>query len=394
MSLSDRSRIRLCFLGVALVFVVLNNAFLFMFREMQGITAGMEANLRVLNSLSVIELGMWEPILAERTAGAASTGAGDQARRALAPALKNLRGLIYQDLCLQEELRDLERAIEGAGTGQGWGIEGASETAGFARTARVSSKLAGIRLSKQMALAGLAASVSEVERRTLHAAIGGLLGLLGMLVGCDFLIARELRRRELELIRANDRLRKLAATDPLTGLSNRGHFEEALALLSKHCRDRLEPLSMVLLDLDDFKQYNDSHGHPAGDEALRISARIIRDNVRDRDLAFRLGGEEFGVLLPDTEEAAAYRLAERLRVKFAECPWPKRQVHASFGVAQLEANAVRTNQLLKDADRALYASKNRGRNRVMASSELPPPEPSGDGLLPLMPGRSLMPAPR
>ena len=392
MSLSDRSRIRLCFLGVALVLLVLNNVFLFDFREMQGVTAGMEANLQVLNSLSLIELRMREPARAGRVGELGSTAAEDEARVVLSPVLKNLRSLSYQNLPLEEELRDLERAIEGTGAGQGWGNEEVSENSGFGRTTTVSSVLARIRLSRQNELAGLAASVSDVEGRTLNAAIGGLLGLLLMLVGCDFLIARELRRRERDLIRANDQLRKLASTDPLTGLNNRGHFEEALAVLSERCRDRLEPLSIVLLDLDQFKQYNDSHGHPAGDEALRIGARIIRDNVRDRDLPFRLGGEEFAVLLPDTEETAAYRLAERLRGKFAEFPWPKRQVHASFGVAELEANTVRTNQLLKDADRALYVSKHRGRNLVTASSELPPPEPSGEGLVPLMPGRSLRPA--
>jgi diguanylate cyclase (GGDEF)-like protein len=166
-------------------------------------------------------------------------------------------------------------------------------------------------------------------------------------------------------------VQRQAVTDELTGLANRRRFLAQMDAEVARSRRSGSPLAIVLADLDDFKQVNDKHGHEAGDRTLRAFADILRAAVRDVDLPVRLGGEEFAVLLPDTDLLGGANLAERLRVTLerhqidggASPIW----VTASFGVSCYPL-AASAEELLVDADRRLYDAKRRGKNRVEVSA--------------------------
>lgn len=175
---------------------------------------------------------------------------------------------------------------------------------------------------------------------------------------------RRLEERERALLQANWQLRVEATTDDLTGLKNRRYFREAAEKLFAFSIRRGLPLSVVMVDLDRFKSYNDSHGHPAGDDLLRAVASILRQNIRREDDVARYGGEEFVLLLPDTDVHGALELSERLRLAVAHDRRPLQPVTASFGVATRTASTVGSPRLIEEADRALYHSKACGRNRV------------------------------
>jgi diguanylate cyclase (GGDEF)-like protein len=162
-----------------------------------------------------------------------------------------------------------------------------------------------------------------------------------------------------------------AVTDELTGLANRRRFMEVVELELKRAERFQSPLGLLLVDLDDFKNVNDRFGHGTGDEVLRALSDVFRESLRDVDLAARLGGEEFAVLLPETDYSGAAGVAERLRASLAslELETPDREqfgVTASFGVAVYpEAQSV--DELLRTADAALYRAKAEGKNRVALS---------------------------
>jgi diguanylate cyclase (GGDEF)-like protein/PAS domain S-box-containing protein len=168
--------------------------------------------------------------------------------------------------------------------------------------------------------------------------------------------------------RMEEELRRLATTDALTGVANRGHFMERAAAELQRARRYGRPLAVVMLDIDHFKQINDQHGHSAGDEAIRQATAVCRAMVRQQDLVGRLGGEEFGILLPETGLEAALHLAQRLCERIAAVQVPLAahcalHMTASFGVAQWQ-DGDGADELLGHADRALYAAKHAGRNRV------------------------------
>lgn len=184
---------------------------------------------------------------------------------------------------------------------------------------------------------------------------------------------RELERTLARLHAANEVIEKLARTDPLTLLANRRGLEEAIA----HERDRAErtgePLSVVALDLDLFKRVNDTWGHAVGDRLLAAVGGTLREGVRPYDVAARVGGEEFLLVLPATHRDRAFDVAGRLRAQIAQLVvegLPER-VTASAGVAEL-ARGETTEALLARADAALYEAKRLGRNRVVVA---PPTEP-------------------
>lgn len=176
--------------------------------------------------------------------------------------------------------------------------------------------------------------------------------------------AMQLEDLHLALERQNSLLAKRASTDGLTGLSNRRHFDESLASALSYAERHRGPLSLVLLDTDHFKAYNDAFGHQAGDQVLRAVAETLRSHSRSHEVVARYGGEEFAVILPETDAADARRIAERLRSAIANRGWKHRAVTASFGVATAIPPYPDAARLVERADRALYHAKARGRDRV------------------------------
>ena len=175
--------------------------------------------------------------------------------------------------------------------------------------------------------------------------------------------------QQLEL--TNARLRTLSVTDDLTGLNNRFSFEEEFRVAFESARQTDSSLSLLLLDADHFKSYNDEFGHPAGDDALRMIAGYLKESMRSTDFIARIGGEEFVILLPETDGKCAAVLAERCRKMLESCSCPKRPITVSIGISTLDERHIDTGMLICEADRALYHSKATGRNRVSHASELP-----------------------
>jgi diguanylate cyclase (GGDEF)-like protein len=174
----------------------------------------------------------------------------------------------------------------------------------------------------------------------------------------------------LDNARLHDIVQRQAMTDDLTGLVNRRRFIQALDAEIERARQFGSALAIVLADLDNFKQINDEFGHPGGDVVLRAFADLIRSHVRDVDVSGRIGGEEFAILLPDTDRPGAARVAERMRRSLNAVPIsvaPDATVHVacSFGVAEL-APGQTGDDVLRAADAALYRAKDEGKNRVVA----------------------------
>lgn len=188
-------------------------------------------------------------------------------------------------------------------------------------------------------------------------------------------------RTQIRRKRYNEELRssvaqtiEMAVTDGLTGLHNRRYLDSHLATLFDRAGARGRPLSLMITDIDRFKPINDTHGHAAGDEVLRDFARRLRKNVRGIDLACRFGGEEFVVVMPDTEPHIAAKVAERIRHEIESQPFAigggtqTVQVTVSIGVASMIPGKDSVDTLVKRADAALYEAKNGGRNRVVAKA--------------------------
>jgi diguanylate cyclase (GGDEF)-like protein len=166
-----------------------------------------------------------------------------------------------------------------------------------------------------------------------------------------------------------------AATDALTGLPNARSCRDSLKRMVAYAGRTLTPLTAILLDLDHFKQINDRFGHGAGDDALAATGDALTNVLRASDFAGRYGGEEFLLLLPDTDRDGGLEAAEKVRAAIAslEVSQVEAAITASLGVASYPSDAVDGDALLRMADRALYAAKGAGRDRV----ELAMPEPEG-----------------
>lgn len=175
---------------------------------------------------------------------------------------------------------------------------------------------------------------------------------------------------QLELEEANTKLRSMAVTDGLTGVKNRSAFNSKLAEEYDRAVRYRHPLSVVLMDVDYFKLFNDAFGHPAGDEVLKGVASTLRDTARTMDFVARYGGEEFVVILPDTDYSGAMVVAERFRRAIANGIWEKRAITISVGVATLSETTENAETLVQEADNALYLSKKAGRNRVSYGSRI------------------------
>jgi diguanylate cyclase (GGDEF)-like protein len=165
-------------------------------------------------------------------------------------------------------------------------------------------------------------------------------------------------------------LRTLASHDSLTGALNRGAFEQRLEAELARARRTGAPLSLVIFDVDHFKAINDSFGHAAGDAALRGIGDVVASGMRRSDVFGRLGGEEFGLLLPDTDANGAATAADKLRLRLSAPSAGRRALTVSFGVAEAGHAAVEARVMLAAADRAMYAAKRAGRDRVVRSDQL------------------------
>ncbi|MBU6297445.1 MAG: PleD family two-component system response regulator [Alphaproteobacteria bacterium] len=222
--------------------------------------------------------------------------------------------------------------------------------------------------------------VSDGDRRKLTQALEmGVNDYLTRPVDKNELVARV--RTQLRKKRYADRLRQnvqlsleMAITDQLTGLHNRRYMSRHLDNLLTQAHKSGKPLAFVIMDIDFFKSVNDNYGHDIGDEVLREFAKRIAANVRGIDLACRYGGEEFVVVMPDTDVAYAYAVAERLRksiettpVEISRAPG-KLTITISIGIASSESSDEKAEDLLHRADQALYRAKNGGRNRVVADA--------------------------
>ena len=178
---------------------------------------------------------------------------------------------------------------------------------------------------------------------------------------------QEVERYHAELRKANEKLRELSLTDPLTGCWNRRAFDERLANELAVCERHGGDLSMLLLDIDNFKRVNDTFGHEAGDQVLCHVAAVLRGTARGTDLVCRYGGEEFAVLLPRTPEQGALLIAERFRMAI-EAKWEGCTVTASIGVGHRSVERGDAAAMMRRVDEALYKAKSTGKNRVVAAS--------------------------
>lgn len=174
------------------------------------------------------------------------------------------------------------------------------------------------------------------------------------------------RSRELESL--NSQLEQLAITDGLTGLSNHRHFYTRLTEEVKRAKRYRHPLSLIMADIDEFKQFNDTFGHVAGDSVLRIIAELVSENARENDLVARYGGEEIAIILPETDMTTTQLVAERMRLVIESSPelikLAGKPVTVSFGLAQLDEATESPRGFVRMADTMLYRAKQSGRNRV------------------------------
>ena len=188
----------------------------------------------------------------------------------------------------------------------------------------------------------------------------------------SFGIVRDISKRkraEEQLRESEKKYKELSITDDLTKLYNSRHFYERLKLEMERTTRYRHPLSLLMVDIDDFKKFNDTHGHLAGDEVLAQTGEAIKGALRDSDSGYRYGGEEFVVILPETSASGAVQVAERIRKELAAMPIPladgeTHNITASIGVSELRERE-KSSEFIRRADINLYAAKAAGKNRVI-----------------------------
>lgn len=183
-------------------------------------------------------------------------------------------------------------------------------------------------------------------------------------------LVEELRQKNEQLERSNIVLSELSIRDGLTGLFNHRYFHEFLHNECLRCSRHGRVFSVIFMDVDNFKKYNDTHGHPAGDKLLICLGKIISSKVRKTDIVARYGGEEFVIVLPETFRDGALLAAENIRKAIAEYPFEGREtqplgiVSVSIGVASFPEDGKEAKTLIRMADQALYEAKHTGKNRI------------------------------
>ncbi|MFL6334080.1 MAG: diguanylate cyclase [Pyrinomonadaceae bacterium] len=216
-------------------------------------------------------------------------------------------------------------------------------------------------------------SAARVEGRDVR--LGSELGALGYLTDpTDLDLLRARARTLLELKQYLDSCQEAAFTDHLTGLANRRRFERQLEREVARTERYSRPFCLLLVDIDNFKDVNDTHGHDAGDEALRRVANVVQSGTRGIDTGARIGGDEFAIILPETDLTRGLEVAERLRTAIAALDFgPAGRITASLGVAELPACAHTNEELRAAADAALYEAKRGGRDHAASAPVLENP---------------------
>ena len=177
-------------------------------------------------------------------------------------------------------------------------------------------------------------------------------------------LIQDLKKTNEELKLVNDALKELALKDGLTGLHNHRSFQETLKHEMERARRYSHPLSIILIDIDHFKQYNDTFGHPEGDALLKEFGQLLSSHMRSADFVARYGGEEFVILLPEVDKGEGHQAADKIRRCIEEHPFPNRKTTVSMGLATYPEDGDDGAHLVKEADTALYEAKHNGRNMV------------------------------
>ena len=215
--------------------------------------------------------------------------------------------------------------------------------------------------------------IKPFESLDLISAVAGRAAEKARLVAQNRELVEQLQRANEELQDANDILKEMAVKDGLTSLYNHRYFQEALALELSRCKRYEKRCSVIFMDVDNFKIYNDTHGHPEGDRLLKTLSGILMTHLRSSDLAARYGGEEFVLILPETAKDAALKIAEGLRAKVEAEPFAGREkqplgrVTISVGVACYPDDGSDPPSLMSFADQLLYKAKHGGKNMVVGS---------------------------
>ena len=187
-----------------------------------------------------------------------------------------------------------------------------------------------------------------------------------MLAGISVDVTQDLAHQHA-LARANAELARLATTDALTGLTNRRAFQPRIENEFEAARNSRKPLTLVIMDVDNFKRRNDELGHAAGDEALAFIGAVLRDNIRASDIAVRLGGEEFALVLPGLDSYLALKIAQRIQNTLRNHPKAPANLTMSIGIATVTDQVQAWDQLFAEADEAMYKAKTTGKNRIISA---------------------------
>lgn len=233
-----------------------------------------------------------------------------------------------------------------------------------------------VSLSALMCLSyfGVAVAVSARDyplSLTFEAGVAGMVFVISIYAGFVF---ERLRADRMEMRELREKLSEMALSDPLTGLPNRRHFEDVLGAELDRVRRYGGRCSVAMVDVDFFKHYNDTVGHPAGDAALKELANVMRRELRLHDMVARYGGEEFALLMVNTDKTEALVVLERLRIGVQEHPFRHRDIQpmgrltVSGGLASFPVDGTTYDELMERADEALYAAKRAGRNQIGVAS--------------------------
>jgi diguanylate cyclase (GGDEF)-like protein len=212
--------------------------------------------------------------------------------------------------------------------------------------------------------------IKPFESLDLISAVAGRAAEKARLVAQNRELVTQLKQANQELQEANTTLKEMAVRDGLTSLFNHRYFQETLARELARCKRYQKACSVVFMDVDNFKLYNDTHGHPEGDRLLSTLSGILSSQVRKSDLAARYGGEEFVLLLPETPKESALAIAEAVRGRVEAhlfpggASQPLGKVTVSVGVASFPEDGEDPSEIVAAADKMLYRAKNEGKNRV------------------------------